>query len=93
MNVKTMPGSVFDTDHRMVKVKLSFLPRSWRFGMSTRPSMPKETRIPGLHIGRLTSETAGLINTKLVVVVRCPFVCTGYTRAMGSTAPKQALSR
>ena len=63
MDVKTMYGFGSDTDHRMVKVKLRFPPRSWRFGMSTRPSMPKETRIRRVQVGRLALEIAGQIKT------------------------------
>ena len=55
MDFKTMPGFglSFDTDHRMVKVKLRLPPCSWRFGVSLRPSVRKETRVPRLQIGRL----------------------------------------
>ena len=65
MDVKTMPGFGFDIDHRMVKVKLRLPPCSRRFGVTLRPSVMKETRVPRLQIGRLTAEAAGQINTKL----------------------------
>ena len=65
LDVKTMPGFGFETDHRMARVRVRVPARAWR--STSRGPLPtgRETRVPKLRLGNLTNSRVNTLNTEL----------------------------